>query len=74
MATTTITADVGDQKPGVGLPAMSVAGGGSAGSRGVTLIIDWSKVTATGGLRDLVGTIERMAEHVREMGVNLPTA
>ncbi len=72
MTATTITADVGDLKPGVGLPAFSVSAGGTPGARGVTVILDWAKIGATGGLLDVVNTLERITQVVREQGVALP--
>ena len=64
MATTTISADVGDQKS-----TITASAGGTAGTRGVQVIIDWSKVT---NQLELVNTLTRVRDVVRETFKSLP--
>jgi hypothetical protein len=73
MTATTLTFDLGDQKPGVGNPPGSIATGGTIGARCLTLIIDWAKVTPDKGTQlEMVQTLERMAQVVREQFGSLP--
>ena len=66
MATTTINADVGDQKH-----TITASAGGAAGTRAVQVVIDWSKVT---NQLELVNTLTRVRDIVRETFKSLPAA
>lgn len=66
MAATTILADYREAPEQV-----SIAGGGAPGARGVTVIIDDTKI---GTLIDAVNTLETIKRAIIRLGTKLPVA